>query len=96
MIPQGMVLGQTYQVKESGKYLCAEEVTAVSGKKNQATETATGKAVKIEWLKMSKSKKNGVAPVDLINEYGIDTIRLIMLADVAPKTPREWSKASTC
>lgn len=94
LIPQGMVLGQTYQVKESGNYLSADEVTVINGKKNQATETATGKAVKIEWLKMSKSMKNGVVPIDLINEYGIDTIRLIMLADVAPKTPREWSKAS--
>lgn len=96
LIPQGMVLGQTFQVKETGKYLCPDEVTIINEKKNQATETATGKPVKMEWLKMSKSKKNGVAPVDLLNEYSTDTIRLIMLADVAPKTPREWSKASTC
>lgn len=94
LIPQGMVLGQTFQVKETGKYLSSEEVTIVNEKKNQVKETATGKAVSTKWLKMSKSKNNGVVPVDLINEYSTDTIRLVMLADVAPKTARNWSKAS--
>lgn len=94
LIPQGMVLGQTYRVEESGKYLQPDEVTIADVKEKLGKETATGKPVVIKWDKMSKSKGNGVDPVDLILEYSCDTIRLIMLADVAPKTPRNWSKDS--
>jgi len=43
---------------------------------------------------MSKSKLNGVEPSDMFNEYGTDTTRLIILADVAPTSHRNWSSAS--
>lgn len=94
LIPQGMVMGQTYQVKDSGKYLSTTEVTVINEKKNQAKETATGKPVSMKWLKMSKSKHNGVVPVDLMKQYSTDAVRLVMLADVAPKTERNWSTGS--
>ena len=45
---------------------------------------------------MSKSKLNGVDPVDVINEHGCDTSRLFLLADVAPTSHRNWSSASEC
>ncbi|CAO1415945.1 unnamed protein product [Diamesa serratosioi] len=46
------------------------------------------------YRKMSKSKFNGVDPVDVIGEHGCDTTRLIMLADVAPTSHRNWSEAT--
>ena len=44
---------------------------------------------------MSKSKFNGVEPETVWDEHGIDTTRLLILADVAPRSSRHWSKDST-
>lgn len=46
------------------------------------------------WEKMSKSKKNGVDPQAMFNDYGTDTTRLLILADVAPTSFRHWTTAS--
>ena len=43
---------------------------------------------------MSKSKFNGVEPESVWDEHGIDTTRLLILADVAPRSSRHWSKDS--
>lgn len=43
--------------------------------------------------KMSKSKKNGISPVDIISGYGADTARLFMLSDSPPEKDLEWSEA---
>lgn len=39
---------------------------------------------------MSKSKHNGVDPSEAIRLYGVDTTRLLMLADAAPFSQRNW------
>lgn len=39
---------------------------------------------------MSKSKHNGVDPAEAIASFGVDTTRLIMLADAAPFSQRNW------
>lgn len=93
LLPQGMVNGRAYLTND-GRYLPEEEVSILNEKQNKAEEISTGMAVQMEWEKMSKSKRNGVDPLDLFAEYGVDTIRMIMLGDVAPKTPRNWSKLS--
>lgn len=95
LIPQGMVMAKTFEVKETGKYLSQDDVTIVDEKKLKAIETATGKTVKMDWSKMSKSKRNGIVPVDEINEFGADTIRLIMLAEIAPLATRKWAHDSS-
>ena len=41
-----------------------------------------GEDVEVVWRKMSKSKLNGVDPMDVIHEFGADTIRLFLLAKV--------------
>ena len=40
---------------------------------------------------MSKSKKNIIDPMSIINTYGADTARLFMLSDTPPERDLEWS-----
>lgn len=91
LLPQGMVMGQAFCLKSSGRYLPASEVDT-SGK--EPVERATGLPVEALWEKMSKSKFNGVDPQSLLEEYGCDATRLFMLADVAPMSHRHWSSGT--
>lgn len=50
-----------------------------------------GRAVAREWGKMGKSLKNAVAPDDLYNEYGADTLRLYEMSMGPFDTSRPWS-----
>lgn len=93
LISQGMINGRTF-LTEDGRYIKDDEVNILNEKENRAEETVTGKRVQMEWEKMSKSKKNGVDPSELFDEYSVDSIRLIMLADVLPRSPRNWSNES--
>jgi leucyl-tRNA synthetase len=43
--------------------------------------------------KMSKSKKNVIAPERIIDEFGADTIRWFMLSDTPPERDIEWTDA---
>lgn len=94
LLVQGMVMGKTFRVKGSGKYLNESEVDLVDEKSGKGIEKSTGKAVVVMWEKMSKSKFNGVDPNEMIENHGCDTTRLIMLADVAPTSHRNWSEAT--
>lgn len=93
LIVQGMIKGRTFVTKD-GRFLNEDDVNILNEKDNRAEETITGQPVRMEWEKMSKSKKNGVDPSELFAEYSVDTIRLIMLGDTAPKSPRNWSNES--
>ncbi|KAH8410684.1 hypothetical protein KR222_004691 [Zaprionus bogoriensis] len=94
LLVQGMVMGRSFRVKGSGRYVREAEVEIVNAKKNQAVLRETKEPVVMGWEKMSKSKLNGVEPDDMFNEYGTDTTRLIILADVAPTSHRNWSSAT--
>lgn len=87
LLVQGMVMGQTFLEKDTGRYLKRSEVE-FQGKTPVCI--ATGKPVVMRWDKMSKSKHNGVDPADAISSFGIDTTRLFMLADAAPFSQRNW------
>ena len=43
--------------------------------------------------KMSKSKKNIVDPMSIIDKYGADTDRLFMLSDSPPERDLDWSES---
>ena len=43
--------------------------------------------------KMSKSKRNVIAPEAIIADYGADTIRWFMLSDTPPERDIEWTDA---
>ncbi|XP_021925518.1 probable leucine--tRNA ligase, mitochondrial isoform X2 [Zootermopsis nevadensis] len=91
LLIQGMVMGQSYRVKGTGRYLPKENVD-LSGPK--PVEKVTGQAVVTAWEKMSKSKHNGVDPETMLKEYGTDTTRLLILADVAPTSHRHWNSST--
>lgn len=93
LLVQGMVMGQSYRVKSTGQYLKESQVK-FDAKKKKAEELSTGAAVEVKWEKMSKSKHNGVDPADAIAEHSVDSVRLIMLGDVAPESHRNWSPLS--
>ncbi|XP_063357531.1 leucine--tRNA ligase, mitochondrial [Cydia amplana] len=91
LLVQGMVMGQSYKLKSSGKYIPAENVEKI---KNKYVEKHTLHPVVMQWEKMSKSKYNGENPERLLSTYGCDTTRLLILADVPPATSRHWSEAT--
>ncbi|XP_039275839.1 probable leucine--tRNA ligase, mitochondrial [Nilaparvata lugens] len=91
MLVQGIVMGKTFRVKGTGRFITEEEVEKV-GKK--LVEKGTGAAVVQTWEKMSKSKHNGVDPKQMLNDYGVDSTRLLTLADVSPTSNRNWNSQS--
>ena len=44
-------------------------------------------------IKMSKSKKNVVDPIDIIEQYGADTARWFVMSDSPPERDVEWTEA---
>ncbi|XP_058807597.1 probable leucine--tRNA ligase, mitochondrial isoform X2 [Phymastichus coffea] len=88
LLVQGMVMGQSY-CNKAGKYLKPQDILISD---DGYVEKETGEPVVATWEKMSKSKYNGVDPTNMFKEYSADTIRLLMLADVAPTSNRHWSK----
>lgn len=94
LLVQGMIMGQSYRIKGTGKYLHESEVKIIDAKKKKAVHKETNEPVVIAWEKMSKSKHNGVDPDHMFDTYGIDTTRLLVLADVAPTSHRNWQPAT--
>ncbi|GAB1602031.1 probable leucine--tRNA ligase, mitochondrial [Argonauta hians] len=88
LLTQGMVMGQTYKVRDTGSYLSRDQVD-FSG--DQPVEASTGLTVDSFWEKMSKSKMNGVDPQDVLGQFGVDSTRICILSNVAPKSHRNWS-----
>jgi len=87
---QGMVCHKTYK-DESGRWVFPEDVKK---SKNQLMHKSTGKKVfEIKSEKMSKSKKNIVDPVSIIENYGADTARIFMLSDSPPERNLDWSNS---
>jgi len=66
-------------------------IETVDGQR-RATRLSTGAALTIGDIeKMSKSKKNVVAPQDIIEAYGVDAGRLFVLSDSPPERDVQWS-----
>ncbi|HEY6577913.1 MAG TPA: leucine--tRNA ligase [Rhizomicrobium sp.] len=90
LFTQGMVCHETYR-DAAGQWLAPEEVEK-SG--DTARRRDTGEIVEIgPSEKMSKSRRNVVAPETIIDLYGADTIRWFMLSDTPPERDIEWSEA---
>jgi leucyl-tRNA synthetase len=90
LFTQGMVCHETYK-NADGQWVAPDEIEKRDGK---AFFAGTGTAVDIgPSEKMSKSKKNVIAPETIIAEYGADTIRWFMLSDTPPERDIEWTDA---
>ena len=88
LFTQGMVTHEIYLTRDSAGrpvYHLPEDIEAGRVK-------ATGEAVDIiPSAKMSKSKKNVVDPVNIIQSFGADTARWFILSDSPPERDVEWT-----
>jgi leucyl-tRNA synthetase len=92
LFTQGMVTHETYR-RQSGEWLEPSEVElVVEGKTRRATLAHGGEPVMIgDVEKMSKSKKNTVAPEEIFDVYGVDAARLFVLSDSPPERDVQWT-----
>jgi leucyl-tRNA synthetase len=94
LFTQGMLTHETY--KDSyGQWVEPADVDLSSdGGKRIAKRISTGEVLTIgDTEKMSKSKKNTVAPEDIFDTYGVDAARLFVLSDSPPERDVQWSTA---
>jgi leucyl-tRNA synthetase len=90
LFTQGMVCHETYK-NAAGEWVAPDEIEKRDGKAfliGSNTEIAVGASEK-----MSKSKRNVIAPEAIIDDYGADTIRWFMLSDTPPERDIEWTDA---
>ena len=91
LFTQGMITHETYK-DEHGKWLYPAEITR--GHNGALVKLSDGSPVttgRIE--KMSKSKKNTVDPVEILDSYGADAARLFVLSDSPPERDLEWTES---
>jgi leucyl-tRNA synthetase len=98
LMTQGMLLNHSYFRRgEKGgiDYFSPEEVEPIhdaEGRISGGTLKADGKPVEYGGTgTMSKSKKNGVDPYDMIAKYGADTARLFSMFAGPPEDSALWS-----
>jgi leucyl-tRNA synthetase len=98
LFTQGMVLKEAFFRKpEAGRveYFDPAEVIVTEDQTTQrrtAVLRADGAEVESEGVvTMSKSRRNGIDPQALIDEFGADTARLFMMFAAPPEQSLEWS-----
>jgi len=91
LFTQGMVTHETYRASSDGRWVAPDEIDHKDG---AIILVETGEAVDVCGVeKMSKSKKNVVAPEDIFDQYGVDAARLFVLSDSPPERDVQWSTA---
>ena len=92
LFTQGMVCHETYRDSDgpNGQWLLPEEIYKRDG---AAFRGGTNEPVIIgPSEKMSKSKKNVIAPETIIDIFGADAVRWFMLSDTPPERDIEWTE----
>ncbi|HEY7945112.1 MAG TPA: class I tRNA ligase family protein [Casimicrobiaceae bacterium] len=95
LFTQGMVCHETYSVADDstlGSHFVQPDEVEKRGERTYLKGTDTQVEVGPS-EKMSKSKKNTVAPMAMIELYGADAIRWFMLSDSPPERDVDWSEA---
>jgi leucyl-tRNA synthetase len=87
-----MVTHETYR-RQNGDWVEPIALEIVSeGDSRRAVLIETGEPVVIgDVVKMSKSKKNTIAPKDIFDAYGVDAARLFVLSDSPPERDSQWT-----
>jgi leucyl-tRNA synthetase len=89
LFTQGMVTHETYRVGDEARFVSPAEVETRGG---VLIEIETGLPVTVGGIeKMSKSKKNVVAPEDIFDAYGVDAVRLFVMSDSPPERDVQWT-----
>ena len=92
LFTQGMVVHETYRTK-GGQWVEPTDVELTNGGgARSARRLSTGETLTIGDIeKMSKSKKNVVAPQEIVDAYGVDAGRLFVLSDSPPERDVQWT-----
>ena len=90
LFTQGMVCHETYRDASDGTWLYPSEVIRDS---EGARRVDGGGAVEVGAAQaMSKSKRNLVDPDDIIDRFGADVARWVVLSDAPPERDVQWSE----
>ncbi|XP_068180817.1 leucine--tRNA ligase, mitochondrial [Antennarius striatus] len=87
LLVQGLIKGQTFKLADSGRYLKREEIDFT----DEEPVARGGGRIEVTWEKMSKSKHNGLDPQEVVQQYGVDTVRLYILYAVPPEQDILWN-----
>ena len=96
LLTQGMVLNEIWFRKPATGRVVYYNPTDVAaegeGDARRGVLKSDGQPVEFGGIgTMSKSRRNGVDPQDLIDRYGADTARLFAMSNVPPEHTFEWS-----
>ncbi len=92
LFTQGMVTHEIYVTRDERDRPVYHLPEHIEWTESGARLGATGEPVEIiPSAKMSKSKKNVVDPVNIIDAYGADTARWFVLTDSPPERDVEWT-----
>ncbi|PXA84262.1 leucine--tRNA ligase [Caulobacter sp. D4A] len=94
LFTQGMVTHEAYK-NEAGEWVEPSDVVITAeGNSRTAKHAKTGAPILIGDIeKMSKSKKNVVAPEDIFEAYGVDAARLFVMSDSPPERDVQWTNS---
>lgn len=87
LLVQGLIKGQTFTLEHTGQYLKKEDIDFTGP---DPVEKSSGRRLTVTWEKMSKSKHNGVDPQEVLQQYGISTLRLYLLYAAPPEQDILW------
>jgi len=88
-----MVCHETYKDKD-GNWLSPEEIVLSVNSSGEKVAKCIKKGSRVNIgpsVKMSKSKKNVIDPIDIIDQFGADTARWFVMSDSPPERDISWS-----
>jgi leucyl-tRNA synthetase len=92
LFTQGMVVHETYRRADGAWVEPTDVELSNEAGRRSARQLSTGETLTIGDIeKMSKSRKNVVAPQEIVDTYGVDAGRLFVLSDSPPERDVQWT-----